>query len=34
MSITLPTAPVSAETQDPKYLFLFGLPKVETCPLL
>jgi len=34
MSIVLPTTKVPAETQDPKYLILFGLPKVETCPLL
>ena len=34
MSITLPTAPVSAETQDPKYLILFGLPKVGKTTIL
>jgi hypothetical protein len=34
MSITLPTAPVSAETQDPKYLILFGLPKVGKTTVL
>lgn len=28
MAITLPTTIVPAETQDPKYLILFGLPKV------
>lgn len=28
MAITLPTSPVAAVTQDPKYLILFGLPKV------
>lgn len=28
MAITLPTKPIPAETQDPKYLILFGLPKV------
>lgn len=33
MPIVLPTAKVPAETQDPKNLILFGLPKVETCPL-
>lgn len=33
MSIVLPTQIVPAETQDPKNLILFGLPKVETCPL-
>lgn len=33
MAITLPTSIVPAETQDPKYLILFGLPKVgkTTC---
>ena len=28
MAITLPTTKIPAETQDPKYLILFGLPKV------
>lgn len=28
MAITLPTSKVPALTQDPKYLILFGLPKV------
>lgn len=28
MAITLPTQIIPAETQDPKYLILFGLPKV------
>lgn len=28
MAITLPTTKLPAETQDPKYLILFGLPKV------
>ena len=27
MSITLPTQKIPAETQDPRYLILFGLPK-------
>jgi hypothetical protein len=34
MAIELPKTKIPAETQDPKYLILFGLPKVETCPLL
>ena len=34
MTIQLPTSKIPAKTQDPKYLILFGLPKVETCPLL
>lgn len=33
MAITLPKTKIPAETQDPKNLILFGLPKVETCPL-
>lgn len=33
MAIELPKEKVPAETQDPKYLILFGLPKVEICPL-
>lgn len=33
MPIVLPTVKVPAETQDPKNLILFGLPKVEFCPL-
>lgn len=34
MAITLPTKPVPAETQDPKNLILFGLPKVLSGPLI
>lgn len=34
MAIELPKTKIPAKTQDPKYLILFGLPKVETCPLL
>ncbi len=30
MAITLPKTKVPAETQDPKYLILFGLPKVKS----
>lgn len=32
--IELPINKIPAKNQDPKYLILFGLPKVETCPLL
>lgn len=34
MAITLPTTKVPAETQDPKYLILFGLPKVGKTTIL
>lgn len=34
MSIVLPTAKVPAETQDPKNLILFGLPKVGKTTIL
>lgn len=34
MAITLPTTKVPAETQDPKYLILFGLPKVGKTTVL
>ena len=34
MAITLPTSKVPAETQDPKYLILFGLPKVGKTTIL
>lgn len=34
MSITLPTSKIPAETQDPKYLILFGLPKVGKTTIL
>lgn len=34
MSIQLPTQKVLAETQDPKYLILFGLPKVGKTTIL
>lgn len=34
MSITLPTTKIPAETQDPKYLILFGLPKVGKTTIL
>lgn len=34
MAITLPTKPIPAETQDPKYLILFGLPKVGKTTVL
>lgn len=34
MAITLPTSVVPAETQDPKYLILFGLPKVGKTTIL
>lgn len=27
--VTLPTKPIPAETQDPKNLIIFGLPKVN-----
>ena len=33
MSIELPTSKIPAATQDPKNLIIFGLPKVEVCPL-
>ena len=33
MAVNLPTTKVPAETQDPRYLILFGLPKVEFCLL-
>jgi hypothetical protein len=29
MAIELPKSKIPAETQDPKYLILFGLPKVR-----
>lgn len=32
--ITLPTTKIPAETQDPKYLILFGLPKVGKTTIL
>ena len=32
--ITLPTIKIPAETQDPKYLILFGLPKVGKTTVL
>lgn len=31
MAITLPTEKISAETQDPRNLIIFGAPKVESC---
>lgn len=31
--IELPKAKIPAVTQDPKNLIIFGLPKVESCPL-
>lgn len=34
MAITLPTTKIPAETQDPKYLILFGLPKVGKTTVL
>ena len=34
MAITLPTSKVPAATQDPKYLILFGLPKVGKTTIL
>lgn len=34
MPITLPTTKIPAETQDPKYLILFGLPKVGKTTIL
>lgn len=34
MTIELPTKPIPAETQDPKYLILFGLPKVGKTTVL
>lgn len=34
MTIQLPTAKLPAETQDPKYLILFGLPKVGKTTVL
>lgn len=34
MSIVLPTVKVPAETQDPKNLILFGLPKVGKTTIL
>lgn len=30
MAIVLPTSKVPASSQDPKYLILFGLPKVNS----
>lgn len=30
MAIVLPTTKIPAATQDPKYLILFGLPKVNS----
>lgn len=33
MSIELPTSKIPAATQDPRNLIIFGLPKVESCPL-
>ena len=34
MAITLPTSKIPAESQDPKYLILFGLPKVGKTTIL
>lgn len=34
MAITLPTSKVPAETQDPRYLILFGLPKAGKTTIL
>ena len=34
MPITLPTKPIPAETQDPKNLIIFGLPKVGKTTVL
>jgi len=34
MAIELPTTKIPAETQDPKYLILFGLPKVGKTTIL
>ena len=34
MAVTLPTTKMPAETQDPKYLMLFGLPKVGKTTVL
>lgn len=34
MAVTLPTTKIPAETQDPKYLILFGLPKVGKTTVL
>lgn len=34
MAIQLPTSKIPAETQDPKYLILFGLPKVGKTTIL
>ena len=34
MAITLPTSRIPAESQDPKYLILFGLPKVGKTTIL
>lgn len=34
MGIVLPTTKIPAETQDPKYLILFGLPKVGKTTIL
>jgi len=34
MAVNLPTSKVPAETQDPKYLILFGLPKVGKTTVL
>ena len=34
MAVTLPTTKIQAETQDPKYLILFGLPKVGKTTVL
>lgn len=33
MAIELPLNKIPAETQDPKNLIIFGLPKVKSCPL-
>lgn len=34
MAIELPKSKIPAETQDPKYLILFGLPKVGKTTIL
>ena len=34
MAITLPTSKIPAETQDPRYLILFGLPKAGKTTIL
>ena len=34
MTIQLPTSKIPAKTQDPKYLILFGLPKVGKTTIL